>query len=209
MLYFLDSSLFTSNVFVPRFECSNAELIEQITGIDFMSNSVQSPVSKASNDISEAGHSVASILSSVNNMVTSEAWGTFEQILGVGEDFAVMVGPLINPLSPITDLLKAKIEVPWVGKIYKKKNLGKVACELKSKCGYDSKKGAFGDKCWEVVSWHFRLMYMYPLPNLFVAPSRFLRSATIYTCIRPTQCSALNTSMKSRALSPSAGHNAN
>ena len=150
----------------PRLKCSNAELIDEITGVDFMSNSAQSITSAASDGISDAGHSVAFVLRSVNDMVANDAWSTFEKVLGIGEDFAALVGPLINPLSPVTDLLKKKIKMPWPGKIKKKVNLGKVACSPKSKVGYDSKKGTFGDKCWEKVRSHSSYVYMH-LPILF------------------------------------------
>ena len=119
-----------------------------------MSSSAQSVTSSASDGMSAAGHSIADALEVVNDMVASDAWSTFERVLGVGEDFAQLVGPLINPLSPITDLLKTKIKMPWPGKIKKKKNLGKVACSPASKVGYSSKKGTFGDKCWETVCSH-------------------------------------------------------
>ena len=118
-----------------------------------MSSSAQSVVSSVSDGMSAAGHSVADALEVVSAMISTPAWGVFQNILGKGEDFAEIVDPILGKLEPVTDLLNRKIQVRFPKKVKKKKNLGKVACN--GDIGYKSIKGHFGDKCWETVCRHF------------------------------------------------------
>ena len=126
---------------------SNAELIDQITGFDFLSPNAQNDIASAISVISSSGQAVASAHEVLNDMVASGVWETFKKVVDIGEIFSDFVGPVISPLSPVTDLLQREISIPWPGKIYPKKGLGK------GKCSPDHfEMGFFEDKCWEKVS---------------------------------------------------------
>lgn len=136
---------------VVSMQC-NAQLIETVTGIDLMSPLIESATDTASDALYSVGQGMASALQIVNSLTASASWELFMKVLGVAKDFTDMVNPLMNPLKPITDLMKKEIRAPWIGSIYKKKNLGKVKCKTYKQVGYHSEKGKFGDKCWEKVS---------------------------------------------------------
>ena len=172
---------FCSFLFNHYTNYSNAELVEQIIDFDFMSTSAQNIVNDASKGIATAGHAVADALGVVNAIVSTGAWDTFNDVLGIADGFAKLVRPVVDPLSPITDLLRKEIKTLWIGKVYRKKNLGKVGCRSKSDVGYDSKKGAFGDKCWQRVRrlYHFVFRLFGILRYLGMRTSSHLRLSLI------------------------------
>lgn len=115
-----------------------------------MSPNAQDDIASAISVVSSSGQVVASAHEVLNGMVASDVWETFTKVVDIGETFSDFVGPVISPLSPVTDLLQSEISIPWPGKIYGKKNLGKAKCSPD-----DYEMGPFKDKCWEKVSSYY------------------------------------------------------
>jgi len=126
----------------------NAEFISQLSGVNLLD--LEGSIVDASDATLVFVKALVSGLDKISDIASGDIWKGINEVISLATGFVTFVEALYKPFEFLGNLVNKEVKIPWIGEIYKKRNLGPAKC--RTDVGYSSKPGEFGNECWEVCA---------------------------------------------------------